>query len=525
MTNQEFINQIAPLFVKYAKKYGYKIASAAIAQACLESGYGTSYKATHGNNILGLKYRANRITTNNGYFENGGSEQNPDGTYTQLPSNTAWYAFDDYEHCIEGYYQFINTARYAQVKQADNPLSYLQAIKNAGYATSLTYVQSVYNIVQRWNLTQYDNFKQELISKPITSNINIIQRTSTHNTTSKPNRTIEWIVVHYTAGTASTRGSAQNTAHYFSTTTNQASADFIVDDETIVQYNPDPRNYYCWSVGGNRYSNHTTSLSEQYYGQCKNNNSISVEMCSRKTNTASLTVTDDDWYITKETQNMAIQLITYLLREYNIDKSHVIMHHQVTGKLCPQPWTKNENALVGWNTFLNAIKAGTQVNANPTAAKPEQDTVSGGKQVRYVVRVTAGTLNVRSGPGTIYAINRTVSKGGVYTIIEEQGSWGRLLSGAGWISLNYTEKVDMSQSEVNHTPGKLPYWARVTADTLNVREGPGTGYKIITSIHRPKIYTIIEERGDWGLLKSFSANRNGWINLNYVERVETLSGG
>lgn len=524
MTDKEFINKVAPFFVKYAQKYGYKIASAGIAQACLESGYGKSYKATHGNNILGLKYRPNRITTNNGYFENGGSEQNPDGTYTQLPSNTAWYAFDDYEHCIEGYYQFISIARYAQVKQADNPLSYLQAIKNAGYASSLDYVKNVYAVVEKHKLTQYDNFEHQPAGRP-TPKIDIIQRTSTHNTTAKYNRTIEWIVVHYTAGTTSTRGAAQNTAHYFSTTTNQASADFIVDDETIVQYNPDPKNYYCWSVGGNRYSNRTTSLSGQYYGQCKNMNSISIEMCSRKTNTSSLASTDDDWYITKETQNMAIQLITYLLQTYNIDKDHIIMHHQVTGKLCPQPWTKNEQALVGWRTFLSSVKTGSSISGNPVPANPAQDTISGGKQVRYVVRITANTLNVRSGPGTMYAINRTVSKGSSYTIIEEQGNWGRLLSGAGWISLNYTEKVDMSQSEVNHTPGKLPYWAKVTADTLNVREGPGTGYKIVTSIHRPKIYTIIEEDGNWGLLKSFSANRNGWINLTYTERVETLSGG
>lgn len=517
MTNQDFINQIAPLFVKYAKKYGYKIASAAIAQACLESGYGTSYKATHGNNILGLKYRPNRITTNNGYFENGGSEQNPDGTYTQLPSNTAWYAFDDYEHCIEGYYMFLNIARYAQVKQADNALSYLQAIKNAGYATSINYVQNVYAVVQKWNLTQYDNFEQQPTNKP-TPKIDIIQRTSTHNTTSKPNRTIEWIVVHYTAGTTSTRGSAQNTASYFSRTTNQASADFIVDDETIVQYNPDPKNYYCWSVGGNRYSNRTTSLSGQYYGQCKNMNSISVEMCSRKTNTASLATTDDDWYITKETQNMAIQLIRYLLQTYNIDKSHIIMHHQVTGKLCPQPWTKNEQALAGWNRFLSNLNTGTPIVATPTAAIPAQDTISGGKTVRYVVKIIADTLNVRSGPGTMYAINRTVSKGGVYTIVEEQGSWGRLLSGAGWISLNHTEKVDLTQTPPSNTPGKLPYLIRVTADTLNVREGPGAGYRIITSIHRPSIYTIVEEQNGWGKLKSGI----GWICLEYTEKY---SGG
>ena len=69
MTPQEFINKIAPSFQKWGKQYGYKIVSAAIAQACLESAYGTSYKATHGNNILGLKYRPNRITCNNGYFE------------------------------------------------------------------------------------------------------------------------------------------------------------------------------------------------------------------------------------------------------------------------------------------------------------------------------------------------------------------------------------------------------------------------------------------------------------------------
>ena len=61
MTQLEFIEKIAPLCVKFAKKYGYKVASPAIAQACLESGYGTSEKAKH-HNYFGLKYRANRVT-------------------------------------------------------------------------------------------------------------------------------------------------------------------------------------------------------------------------------------------------------------------------------------------------------------------------------------------------------------------------------------------------------------------------------------------------------------------------------
>ena len=63
----DFIQKIAPYMQKYAKQYGHKICSAAIGQACLESAYGTSNKAKH-HNYFGLKYRANRLTSNNGYF-------------------------------------------------------------------------------------------------------------------------------------------------------------------------------------------------------------------------------------------------------------------------------------------------------------------------------------------------------------------------------------------------------------------------------------------------------------------------
>lgn len=58
----------------------------------------------------------------------------------------------------------------------------------------------------------------------------------------------------------------------------------------------------------------------------------------------------------------------------------------------------------------------------------------------YLVKITASVLNVRSGPSTGYKINTTVTKGGVYTIVEEKNGWGKLKSGAGWISLAYTTK-------------------------------------------------------------------------------------
>lgn len=59
----------------------------------------------------------------------------------------------------------------------------------------------------------------------------------------------------------------------------------------------------------------------------------------------------------------------------------------------------------------------------------------------YLVRINTAVLNVRSGPSTSYKITTQVKKGGVYTITKEQNGWGYLKSGAGWISLDYVQKV------------------------------------------------------------------------------------
>jgi N-acetylmuramoyl-L-alanine amidase len=59
----------------------------------------------------------------------------------------------------------------------------------------------------------------------------------------------------------------------------------------------------------------------------------------------------------------------------------------------------------------------------------------------YKVKVTASALNVRKGPGTKHKIVTVVHRGDVYTIVGEENGWGRLKSGAGFISLAYTKKI------------------------------------------------------------------------------------
>lgn len=59
----------------------------------------------------------------------------------------------------------------------------------------------------------------------------------------------------------------------------------------------------------------------------------------------------------------------------------------------------------------------------------------------YLVKVTASALNIRKGAGTSHTIVGCIKDKGTYTIVEESNGWGKLKSGAGWISLAYTKRV------------------------------------------------------------------------------------
>ena len=73
--------------------------------------------------------------------------------------------------------------------------------------------------------------------------------------------------------------------------------------------------------------------------------------------------------------------------------------------------------------------------------KPTAPTASAA--VPFLVKVSISDLNIRKGPGTDYARTQYIPVG-VYTIVEvksgkgSSSGWGRLKSGAGWISLDYT---------------------------------------------------------------------------------------
>jgi N-acetylmuramoyl-L-alanine amidase len=93
---------------------------------------------------------------------------------------------------------------------------------------------------------------------------------------------------------------------------------------------------------------------------------------------------------------------------------------------------------LGMNTEQNA--AGETKESEQAAVQPEQTQTD-----TYRVKVTASALNIRKDAGTANAIIGVIRDKGVYTIVAEKTvsgqKWGKLKSGAGWICLEYTQKV------------------------------------------------------------------------------------
>ena len=152
-TQLNFIKEIAPLIRTEAIARGYLVASPIIAQATVESfkGTGLSSLARIYHNYFGMKCGSK--WTGRSVNMRTGEEYTP-GTITQISAN--FRAYDDMTAGVRGYFEFISTARYANLKTAHTPKEYLERIKADGYATSSTYVQTNLDRIRLYNLAQYD---------------------------------------------------------------------------------------------------------------------------------------------------------------------------------------------------------------------------------------------------------------------------------------------------------------------------------------------------------------------------------
>ena len=150
-TRLRFVLDIANYVRKYSPQYGIKVYSPIIAQAIHESGWGESRLAAQYHNYFGMKCgtkwtgRSVNMKTQEEYSA---------GSLSTISAN--FRAYDNMEEGVKGYFEFIQLPRYANLKGVTSPRQYLQNIKDDGYATGSKYVDNTMNLVNLYNLTQFD---------------------------------------------------------------------------------------------------------------------------------------------------------------------------------------------------------------------------------------------------------------------------------------------------------------------------------------------------------------------------------
>ncbi len=143
---------------------------------------------------------------------------------------------------------------------------------------------------------------------------------------------VRYIVMHYTAGNGDT---AKNNCDYYHRVGGlQASAHYFVDEYGAMQSVREGDT--AWHCGARAY----------WHPECRNGNSIGIEMCSRKR-------ADGSYYIKPETVANAAALAREIMQRYGIDTDHVLRHYDVTGKRCPMPWVDDP---AQWTEFKEILK-------------------------------------------------------------------------------------------------------------------------------------------------------------------------
>lgn len=147
-----FIQHIAPIIRAEADRRGYKICSTVIAQAIIEGRYGTSTLAKTYHNHFGMKcgssWKGPSVNLKT-------KEEYTPGTLTDTRAN--WRVYDDDFSGVSGYYDFISVKRYANLKNAKDYRQYAEYLKQDGWATSSSYVQTLCDTVKKYSLWQWDD--------------------------------------------------------------------------------------------------------------------------------------------------------------------------------------------------------------------------------------------------------------------------------------------------------------------------------------------------------------------------------
>ena len=151
------------------------------------------------------------------------------------------------------------------------------------------------------------------------------------------------------------------------------------------------------------------------------------------------------WTVSEATLDNGAHLVAALCKLFKLGRpvwgQNVRPHSQISPTACPGALAgaQRDKYMARAQYWYDQMTGSKPAPAPQPAPQPSPTT-------GYLVKVTTPVLNIRKGAGTNFATAGSVKKGEVYTIVAEsagQGAskWGKLKSGAGWISLDYVQKT------------------------------------------------------------------------------------
>lgn len=185
-----------------------------------------------------------------------------------------------------------------------------------------------------------------------------------------------------------------------------------------------PLNICCWGVGKGKKGSYNSNPAYIQFEICEDD-------LSNKT-----------YY--RKAFDVAIQYCAELCKVYKIDVSNIVGHCEAyrqgygSNHSDPEHWMKKHGETM--DDFRKAVSAILSSNNKTENQNKTTDNCP------YLVKVTVDNLNIRKGAGTNTARVGSITDKGVYTIVEEKRGtgasiWGKLKSGAGWISLDYVKRL------------------------------------------------------------------------------------
>lgn len=156
---------------------------------------------------------------------------------------------------------------------------------------------------------------------------------------------IKYIVIHYVGAL----GGAEANCKYYASKYVGASAHYFVGFSGEIWQSVEDKNI-AWHCGAKTY----------IHPECRNSNSIGIELCVR--NKGSQSDTSRDWYFEDATVASAKKLAKQLMEQYAIREDHVIRHYDVTGKICPNPYVYNHTSHT-WEDFKDSLVSAAEIKS------------------------------------------------------------------------------------------------------------------------------------------------------------------